>query len=56
MRWVVILLVVLLYVHLFNRVASLYFVSDRTLTLQDLWTRWIPYRIVPISENESVYS
>ena len=56
MRWVVILLVVLLYIHLFNRVASLYFVSDRTLSLQDLWTRWIPYRIVPISENESVYS
>jgi hypothetical protein len=49
--WIVALLVLLFYVHLFNRVASLYFASDRTLSLQDLWSRWIPYRIVLVSEN-----
>jgi hypothetical protein len=46
--WVVALLVLLFYVHLFNRVAALYLASGRTLALDDLWTRWIPYRIVRI--------
>lgn len=38
MKWVIAILVVLLYVHLFNVVAPMYFASDRTLTLVDLWT------------------
>lgn len=38
MKWVIAILVVLLYVHLFNAVAPMYFASDRTLTLVDLWT------------------
>jgi hypothetical protein len=48
MRWVILLLVVFLYVHLFNRIATLYLDGGRRLTLQDLWTRWIPYRLVPV--------
>lgn len=52
--WVIALFVVLLYVHLFNRVAQMYLSSGRTLSLEDLWTRWVPYRIVPVSENGRV--
>jgi hypothetical protein len=37
MKWIIPLLVILLYVHLFNAVSSLYFASDRQLTLIDLW-------------------
>lgn len=37
MKWVIPLLVILLYVHLFNAVSPLYFASDRQLTLLDLW-------------------
>ena len=37
MKWVVAILVVLLYVHLFNIVAPMYFATDRSLTLMDLW-------------------
>lgn len=37
MKWIVALLVILLYVHLFNAVSTLYFDSGRTLTLADLW-------------------
>ena len=36
MTWVVPLLTLLLYVHLFNVVSPLYHDSDRTLTLTDL--------------------
>jgi hypothetical protein len=39
MKWFVPLLVLLLYVHLFNVIGPLYFASGRTLTLQDLWVR-----------------
>ena len=37
MKWFVPLLVILLYVHLFNAISPLYFASDRQLTLMDLW-------------------
>ena len=37
MKWVIPLLVILLYVHLFNAISPLYFASDRQLTLMDLW-------------------
>lgn len=37
MKWVIPLLVILLYVHLFNAISPLYFASDRQLTLLDLW-------------------
>jgi hypothetical protein len=37
MNWIIPLLVVLLYVHLFNAISPLYFASDRQLTLTDLW-------------------
>lgn len=39
MNWIVVLLVVLLYVHLFNRIATMYFEAERKLTLTDLWIR-----------------
>jgi len=37
MKWLIPLLVILLYVHLFNAISPLYFASDRQLTLMDLW-------------------
>jgi len=37
MKWLIPLLVILLYVHLFNAISPLYFASDRELTLLDLW-------------------
>ena len=37
MKWFVPLLVILLYVHLFNAISPIYFASDRELTLMDLW-------------------
>lgn len=37
MKWIVPLLVILLYVHLFNVIGPMYFASDRQLTLFDLW-------------------
>lgn len=37
MKWLTPLLVMMLYVHLFNAVSHLYFASGRTLTLSDLW-------------------
>lgn len=39
MKWIVALLVILLYVHLFNVVSTLYFDSGNTMTLGDLWAR-----------------
>jgi hypothetical protein len=42
MLWVIALLVVLLYIHLFNTVTHLYLDSERTLTLHDLWRRIVP--------------
>jgi hypothetical protein len=35
--WVIAVLVILLYVHLFNIVAPMYLDSDRTMTIVDLW-------------------
>lgn len=35
------------YVHLFNTIAKLYFDSDRTLTLEDLY-----YKVVPTTPYE----
>jgi hypothetical protein len=35
--WVIAVLVILLYVHLFNIVAPMYLDSDRTMTIMDLW-------------------
>jgi hypothetical protein len=37
MKWLVPLLVILLYVQLFNVISPMYFESDRTLTLMDIW-------------------
>ena len=37
--WVAAVLVVLLYIHLFNIVAPMYLESGRTLTIFDLWER-----------------
>jgi hypothetical protein len=39
MKWFIPLLVILLYVHLFNAISPMYFASERTLTLIDLWER-----------------
>jgi len=40
--WIIALLVVLLYVQLFNIVANLYFDSERTMTIRDLWRKVVP--------------
>lgn len=40
--WIISLVVLVLYVHLFNIVANLYFDSERTLTLKDLWRKVVP--------------
>lgn len=40
--WIVAAVVILLYVHLFNTIAKLYLQSGRTLTLSDLWRRFVP--------------
>lgn len=37
MNWVIPLLVILLYVHLFNAISPIYFASDRQLTFLELW-------------------
>ena len=42
MQWVIGLLVLLLYIHLFNAIAPLYFASESTLTLGDLWRQDVP--------------
>jgi hypothetical protein len=42
MEWIVALLVVLLYIQLFNVVANMYFDSERTLTIQQLWRKIVP--------------
>ena len=42
MKWLLVAVVLLLYVHLFNAIARLYFESGRTLTLRDLWRRFFP--------------
>jgi hypothetical protein len=42
MQWLIVVLVALLYVHLFNAIARLYFDSGQTLTLVDLWRRFFP--------------
>jgi hypothetical protein len=42
MEWLVALLVVLLYIQLFNVVANMYFDSGRRMTLHDLWRKIVP--------------
>ena len=42
MKWFVFLVVVVLYIHLFNAIAKLYFDSNRQMTLKDLWRRFFP--------------
>jgi hypothetical protein len=39
---VLITAVVFLYVHLFNTIARMYFDSDRTLTLEDVYRKVVP--------------
>ncbi len=40
--WILAIFVGTLYIHLFNRIARMYLESGRTLTLSDLWRRFIP--------------
>jgi hypothetical protein len=40
--WIIALLVILLYVQLFNVVARMYLDSGRTLTLHGLWRKIVP--------------
>lgn len=42
MKWIVFLVVLVVYVHVFNAIATLYFESNRQLTLKDLWRRFFP--------------
>lgn len=38
----IVMFVIVLYIHLFNRIAELYFDSNRTLTLHDLYRKFVP--------------
>jgi hypothetical protein len=40
--WVIAIFVVTLYVHLFNAIANMYFDSNRSLTLGELWRKSVP--------------
>jgi len=40
--WLIFVAVLVLYIHLFNAIAQQYFDSNRTLTLFDLWRRFVP--------------
>ncbi len=40
--WLIFLAVLVLYVHLFNAIAQQYFESNRTLSLRDIWRRFVP--------------
>jgi cytochrome b561 len=40
--WLIFVAVLVLYVHLFNAIAHQYFESDRTLSLRDIWRRFVP--------------
>ena len=40
--WIVSIFVTTLYVHLFNAIAKMYFDSERTLGLSDLYRRFMP--------------
>lgn len=42
MKWIVVPIVIVLYVQLFNVLATKYFESGRTLTLSDLYRRFVP--------------
>lgn len=42
MKWIIAIVVVMLYVQLFNILATKYFESGRTLTLADLYRRFVP--------------
>jgi hypothetical protein len=39
---VVVITVIFTYVHLFNKIATMYFDTDRTLQLEDLYRRVVP--------------
>jgi hypothetical protein len=39
---VIVITVIFTYVHLFNKIAGLYFDTDRTLRLEDLYRRVVP--------------
>jgi hypothetical protein len=40
--WLISLVVLVLYVHLFNAIASWYLDSNRTLEWKDLWAKFTP--------------
>jgi hypothetical protein len=42
MKWLIAVLVAMLYVQLFNQVAHMYFDSERTLTLHALYRHFVP--------------
>ena len=42
MSWIIAVFVILFYVHLFNTIAKMYFDSERTLSLGDMWRRFVP--------------
>jgi hypothetical protein len=42
MKWLILIAVLVMYVHVFNVVANLYFESNRTLTLNDIWKKFAP--------------
>jgi hypothetical protein len=48
MNWTIPIFVSVLYVHLFNAIATMYFDSDRQLTLMDLGKRFIPHAKIHI--------
>jgi hypothetical protein len=51
MKWLIALVVLILYVQLFNILATKYLESDRTLTLADLYRRFVPPVKITIEVN-----
>jgi len=42
MKWLIVIAVLVLYVHLFNAIANQYFDSDSTMTWNDIWKKFVP--------------
>lgn len=42
MKWLIAIVVLVIYVHLFNSIATRYLDSERTLTWSDIWKKFVP--------------
>jgi hypothetical protein len=42
MKWAIVIVVLVLYVHLFNAIANQYFDSGYSMTWNDVWKKFVP--------------